>query len=261
MIGQSMKNSNPKLVSIITPAYKAAGYITETIESVQKQTFTDWEMLIIDDCSPDETASVVRKLAEKDPRIRLLKTPVNSGPAETRNIGLRVAQGRYIAFLDSDDIWFETKLEKHLEFMKSRNCVFSYGPYVTATPEGKRLKEIRVADSVDYTELLRRNIIGTLSVVVDREKTGPFWFIPDPKKELYDDYILWLDILKRGFRAYALQEILAEYRVLPNSVSRNKWKSAQRVWRIYRDIEKLSLPKSIWLFTQYAYLGSKQEYL
>lgn len=238
-----------KLVSIITPAWKAESFIKTTIDSVIQQTHKDWEMIIVDDCSPDNTFSVVEEIAKHDSRIRLIRHEKNSGPATARNTGCSVARGRWVAMLDSDDSWLPDKLEKQLEFHRKKNCVLTYTAYRRVNSDYTQIGDvIRIPDTVTYNELLGNTAIATSTVMMDRTKTGNIHF----KKMYYDDFGCWLDLLRNGDKAYGLQEDLMRYRVLSHSVSRNKLRSAHEVWKTYRNIEKLPLLQSLYYFTSYS---------
>jgi teichuronic acid biosynthesis glycosyltransferase TuaG len=237
------------LVSIVTPAYKAARFVAESIRSVQGQDHANWEMLIVDDGSPDDTASVVQGYADRDSRVKLLRQ-ANAGPAMARQTAVAAARGGYIAFLDSDDYWLPGKLTRQLAFMAETDAPLSYTRYRRIDPDGARLGHlVEVPDSLDYRSLLSNTAIATSTVIVDRAKTGPFKMT----KAYYDDFVLWLELLKRGFTARGLQEDLMRYRVVGKSVSRNKLRSAREVWRTYRRIEGLSMPHAAWCFGNYAY--------
>lgn len=237
------------MVSIITPAYRAASYIEETVRSVQVQDIENWELLIVDDCSPDDSYTVIESYALHDSRIKLLRQEKNSGPALARQRALDMAQGRFIAFLDSDDYWLPGKLSRQLAFMQERDATISYTMFRRISEDNSRIGHlITIPDQLNYSQLLKNTAIATSTVIVDREKTGPLTM----QHTYYDDYALWLDILKRGFVAYGLQQDLMRYRVLGKSVSRNKGRSAYWVWRIYRDIERMGRVKSTWCFANYA---------
>jgi len=194
------------LVSIIMPAYNCGDVIVESINSVLAQTYTNWELLIVDDCSSDNTAEVVASF--KDPRIHYQRNEQNSGAAVTRNTALRLAKGKYIAFLDSDDMWLPEKLKKQIAFMEQNNIVMSYTPYYILTSGNKQ--NIRSCpDSLNYYELTRWNRIGCLTVIYDREQVGLIQ-LPDLKKR--NDYAMWLIILRKGYTAYKFNEPLAIYR-------------------------------------------------
>lgn len=251
MGSQSIQYQN-NLVSIITPAYKAAGYVGETIKSVLNQDYMAWEMIIVDDCSSDNTLEVLQCWEEKDSRIKVISANENGGPAAARNIAIESAKGRWIAFLDSDDVWMAGKLSKQLVFHQEKDAVISY-------TRGRRFQEdvsnsghlIAAPEEIRYAELLGNTAIITSTVLVDRNKSGDFKM----KNAYYDDFVCWLDLLRSGGRAVGLQDDLLRYRVLPGSVSRNKLKSAKEVWKTYREIEKLGLVASIRHFCSYAFHG------
>lgn len=240
------------LVSIVTPAYRAARFIGETIRSVQAQTYRDFEMLVVDDCSPDDTAAIVERFAAADPRIRLLRQAANGGPAAARNRALAEARGRWVAFLDGDDLWLPDKLERQLAFHRARGARISFTAFRRIDADGSRLgRLVTVRDWLDYDRLLCDTGIATSTVIVDRASTGPFWM----KKTYYDDYACWLELLRVGGLAAGLQEDLMRYRVLGGSVSRNKLRSALHVWRTYREVERLGWLRSAWSFANYAGRG------
>lgn len=240
---------NNELVSIITPAYKAQHTILETIKSVQAQEYVNWEMLIVDDGSPDSTSEIVAQAALDDPRVRLIRQK-NAGPAMARQKALDNANGRYIAFLDSDDLWLPQKLQRQLAFMSNKNVIFSYTSFRRIRSDGSGLgHRIRIPVSLDYNDLLGNTAIATSTVIIDRKEAGELRMT----KTYYDDFVLWLGLLKRGHRAYGLDEDLMRYRVIAQSVSRNKKNSARMVWKTYREIEKLSLLASIKSFAFYAF--------
>lgn len=240
------------LVSIITPAYLCAGVVSETIQSVLAQSYPHWEMLIAEDCSPDNTREVIEHWTKVDPRVKLIKLASNSGPAMARNAALEQAKGRWVAFLDSDDLWLPQKLELGLEFAHERNAAFVFtGFRRMAATGGEPGRYIGVPASLSYRQLLGNTAIATSTVMLDTSRTGPLRM----RKTYYDDFDCWLQILKTGVLAHGLDEDLMRYRVMDQSVSRNKRKSALKVWRAYRDLEKLSIPSSFWYFSQYAVRG------
>jgi len=236
------------LVSIVMPAYLAANHVGEAIRSVQGQDVAGWEMLVVDDGSPDNTASVVAGYAALDPRIKLIRQ-LNSGPAMARQAALDVATGRYVAFLDSDDYWLPCKLARQLEFMAVRNAAISFTRFRRINQDGSEVGHlIAIPDRLDYKGLLCNTALATSTVMVDRLRTGPFRM----RNTYYDDFALWLSLLRRGHVAHGLQEDLMRYRVVSQSVSRNKVKSARMVWRTYRECEGLSSSAAAWSFAQYA---------
>jgi teichuronic acid biosynthesis glycosyltransferase TuaG len=240
------------LVSIITPAFNAARFVEETVRSVQAQTYAAWEMLIVDDCSKDDTRAILARLAAEDPRVRPIEHEKNGGPAAARNTALENARGRIIAFLDSDDLWLPEKLSTQLTFMRSCKAALSYTQFRRISQDGAvEGRLIGIPDSLQYRDLLCDTSIVTSTVMVDREIAGDFRM----KKTYYDDFAAWLEILRRGHTARGLKEDLARYRIVGQSVSRNKWKSAKMVWRVYRDMEKLNIADSVWCFANYAFRG------
>ena len=241
-----------ELVSIITPAYRCAGVVGETIQSVLDQTHANWELLIAEDCSPDDSREVIRRWAETDPRIKLIALERNGGPAAARNAALECARGRWLAFLDSDDLWLPNKLERCLAHARQHDASFVFtGFRRIAAGGGEPGRYIGVPATLSYRQLLGHTAIATSTVVLDASRVGQVRM----KQTYYDDFDCWLQILKRGLLAHGLDEDLMRYRVMGQSVSRNKRRSAGKVWRAYRDLEKLSLPAAAWYFSQYAVRG------
>jgi teichuronic acid biosynthesis glycosyltransferase TuaG len=237
------------LVSIITPAWKAAAFLPATIRSVQEQTFSDWEMLIADDCSPDATREVISAASEADPRVRLVSMPVNGGPAAARNGAISAASGRFLAYLDADDMWLPKKLERQLTFMAETGTLLSFTGFRRFGSDGGEPGHfIAVPSTLTYHQLLRNTAIATSTAMVDRDQTGPITM----RKAYYDDLVCWLEILRSGSVARGLNEDLMRYRVVSGSVSRNKLKSAKEVWKTYREIEGLGLVRSAVSFAGYA---------
>jgi teichuronic acid biosynthesis glycosyltransferase TuaG len=237
------------LVSIVTPAFNAERYLPQTIESVQRQSHGDWELLVADDCSTDRTRVIVKTLARDDERVRLIALERNGGPAMARQAAVDAARGRYVAFLDSDDVWLPGKLERQLEFMRQRAAGLSFTAFRRMAADSNRVgRLIHVPSMLTYAELLGNTAIATSTAMIDRGLTGPFGMV----KTYYDDFALWLEITRRGFPAFGLDEDLMRYRVLGGSVSRNKGRSAMMVWRTYREVEKLGIVHSSWCFARYA---------
>ena len=238
-----------KLVSIITPSFNSVKFIKQCIESVIAQTYTNWEMLIVDDYSADNSLQILKKYNDK--RIQLIELDKNVGASESRNVAIRKAKGKYIAFLDSDDLWEPQKLEKQISFMETEDIAFSFSTYQPMSDDELKLYSIIHAPKiVTYSSYLKKTIIGCLTVVIDREKTGGFEM---PNIRSSHDMALWLLIMRRGFDAYGLDENLARYRIVSTSNTANKWRSAKDVWRVYRQFEKLSFFYSIWCFLNYAF--------
>lgn len=239
-----------KKISIITPVYNAEKYITDTINSVLAQTYTNWEMIIVDDCSTDRTTQIVESFCQKDNRIKLIKHQKNQGVAMTRNTALAHAKGEYIAFLDGDDLWCDKKLEKQLAFMEKNGYVLTYTAYekLSSSP-GIKNKIIYVPSKMTYKEIYYNTAIACLTVMINREKAGDFEM---PILDHAEDQCTWQMILKKGFVAYGLNENLASYRVNFNSLTGNKIKAAQKQWKVYRKYHNFSFVKSCVYFTSYA---------
>lgn len=242
-----------ELVSIITPAFKAAATIGEAIASVQAQTLDEWELLISEDCGPDHTRQLVREWQANDSRIRLIEPMQNGGPAAARNAALEQARGRWIAFLDSDDVWLPTKLNRQLAFHRANpGTKISFTGFRRMSANGDRVgRYIPVPRWLDYKALLKNTAIATSTVIVDRQQTGNFVM----KQTYYDDLACWLALLKPGGHAAGLNEDLMRYRVMDASVSRDKRHSAKQVWLAYREIEGLGRFAASWNFAHYAARG------
>ena len=230
-------------ISIVMPVFNAAAWLKQTVASVQEQTHEDWELIAVDDCSSDGSFSMLQEMAEKDGRIRPVRLAENIGAARTRNEGIRLAQGRYLAFLDSDDLWKKTKLEKELAFLKERQAAFAFTAYEFGDENGiGNGKIVRVPQTLSYKEALSRTIIFTTTVMFDLEKIDrSLIFMPDVKSE---DTATWWRILRAGYTAYGLNENLAVYRRPKNSLSSNKLEAVRRIWNLYRKQEGLSAPVS-----------------
>lgn len=239
------------LVSIIMPSYNASRFITESIKSVIVQTYQNWELLIADDYSKDSSVEVIKKIIDKDQRIKLFSLLKNVGAAAARNVAIEHANGQYIAFLDSDDVWEPEKLERQLAFMKENKYAFTYSEYYVMEEDGKKTGSfIRIPSSLSYRQYLRNTIIGCLTVVIDRNIVGDFRM---PLIKSSHDMALWLLIMKRGYKAYGIKEVLAGYRLVSTSNTAKKWKAAKDVWRVYRKIEHLSVLFSAFCFCGYVF--------
>ena len=231
-------------VSIITPAYKCKSTIRETYESIKQQTFSNWEWIIIEDNSPDDSFEFIQNMVKGDSRVVVLRTEKNSGAAVARNVGINYAKGRFIAFLDSDDLWLKDKLKLQLKFMKDSNYALTYTNYYVMDNKGK-YKELRLKkDKATYKSLLRRNVMGCLTVMYDTQQTGKILMPLDCEKR--EDYGAWLDATRNGTVAYRLDAFLAVYRVGSISVSSNKFKMVKYQYRVFRNHEKFGVFKSIW---------------
>ena len=234
------------LISIIVPVYNAGAYIRETISMVAAQTYGNWELLLVDDGSEDDSREKIRESMESgDARIRLIEKQQNEGAARARNTGIEASKGRYVAFLDADDLWMPDKLDKELAFMKEKQAAFVFTAYEFGDEDAKRTgKVVNVPPSLTYFKALSRTVIFTTTVMLDTERTGRELIrMPEVKSE---DTATWWKILKNGFTAYGLNEVLAVYRRPARSLSSNKLEAIRRIWNLYRKQEKLSLWYSVY---------------
>ncbi len=231
-----------KLVSIITPTYNCAEFIARTIDSVQAQTYQNWEMIIVDDRSTDNTQEIVEEYIKKDERIKYHLLEVNSGAAVARTTAMQLAQGSYMAFLDSDDIWTPDKLERQLRFMTENGYAFSCTAYEQIdeadAPLGKVIKTVK---KTNYNRLLLDCPVGNSTVVYDVEKMGKFE-VPNIRKR--NDDALWLQMLKKEEYIWGMPDVLMKYRIRKNSISSNKFKVIKYHWILYREIEHLNVFRS-----------------
>lgn len=241
-------------VSIIMPLYNCEKYIEESMESVQQQTYKNWELIIIDDASTDKSVDIVKQIMKEESRISLIGLSVNSGVSNARNIGIKEAKGKFIAFLDSDDLWMPTKLAKQIEAMERENILFSYGSYSLIDENGNNRGIFKAKNKVYYEDMLKTSEIGTLTMMYNANKLGKYYFL----EVGHEDYVMKLQVLKKVKFAKGISEPLAKYRVLNNSLSSNKFRAACWQWKIYRNIEKLSLIKCMYYFTIYTYSGLKK---
>lgn len=239
-------------VTIIMPSYDSEKFIIESIESVLAQTYSNWELIIVDDCSPDDSNKIITKYVDSDGRIKLIKLQKNSGPAVARNTAIEAASGRYIAFLDSDDVWLPNKLETQINFMHDNDLAFTYSSYRLVGEDNEHLGVFITKDKISYFDMLKTCSVGCLTAIYDTKKIGKQYMPLILKRQ---DYGLWLKILKLIGETKGISEPLATYRIRKNSVSSNKVKAAKYQWKIYRDIEKLSFLKSLYYFVFYAYNG------
>lgn len=231
-----------KLVSIITPTYNCANFIAATIDSVQKQTYQNWEMIIVDDRSQDNTKEIVENYMKKDSRIQYHLLDVNSGAAVARTTAMKLAKGSYMAFLDSDDIWMPDKLERQLKWMNDNGYAFSCTAYEQIDEEDNLLnRTIKTIKKTDYNRLLLDCPVGNSTVMYDVEKMGKFE-VPNIRKR--NDDALWLQMLKKEKYIWGMPDVLMKYRIRQNSISSNKFKVIKYHWILYRKIEKLSVIRS-----------------
>lgn len=240
------------LVSIITPLYNSSLFLDKTINSIISQSYCYWELIIVDDCSQDNSIEIALDFSSKDIRIKVIQMEKNSGAAAARNTAIKAANGRFIAFLDSDDLWHPHKLEKQINFMLKNNYAFSYTAYEKINEEGKVIGYVGAPMRLNYKQLLMTNEIGCLTAIYDTEILGKVYMPTETKRE---DYATWLSILKKIDYAYGMPESLGQYRVYANQSSAKKSKMAKENWNLYRNIENLSFIKSIYYFSHYSIRG------
>lgn len=250
---------NNELISIITPCYNAARFISQTIESVQKQTYKNWEMIIVDDCSTDNSEQIVKHYSENDKRIRFVKLDSNSGsPAAPRNRAIQEARGSILAFLDADDLWKPDKLEVQLNILLNNNydIVYSNGEMVD---EGNRyIRTIKKTECVDYVRTLKHDELSCSSVMLKKSLIDGFSF----EKQMMEDYIFWLQVLRKtGAKAWNVNKVLYSYRLVNNSRSRDKKKIIKRQWYVLRHIENLNTVYALYCFVNYIWINLKKYYL
>lgn len=240
-------------VSIITPCYNAVPTISSTIDSVLSQTYSNWEMIIVDDSSTDNSADVIKQYASQDNRIKYFKTTLPSGsPSLPRNIGIENASGKYIAFLDSDDIWMPDKLQKELDFMEGNGYDLVYSYYEKMNWEGQRNNRIiKTRKKTTYCDLLKSNSIPCLTSIIRKEVLGSTRFKQIPQ----EDFCLWLDILKKGYTAYNLCEVTALYREAKNSRSANKLDMFKGYWNVIRNHQNIGLLPACYYMITYTIMG------
>jgi teichuronic acid biosynthesis glycosyltransferase TuaG len=242
-------------VSIIMPSYNSSRFIRKSIETVLNQTYKNWELLITDDNSSDETCAIIEEYVLKDNRIKLFRLVENVGGALARSNSIDHATGRFIAFCDSDDLWVPDKLEKQIKFMAENNCAFAFAPYYVIDEEDRKLGLSTTRKKVNYHDILRTCDIGCLTAVYDREQLGNMHMANIKKRH---DYTLWLRILRKIPYAYSFQEPLGYYRLRRHSLSRNKLKTMYYIWKVYREVEQISFLKSLWYLTVYGMYGFKK---
>ena len=240
-----------ELVSIIVPVHNAEKYILDTISTVTNQTYKNWELLLIDDFSDDNSVNLIKKYEKKDDRIKLLLNKENLGAAITRNNGIKNASGRYICFLDADDLWNKEKLEKQLNFMKKNNCIFSFTGYEftdeNGIPSGKK---VYVPQKINYKQALKNTTIWTSTVMFDMSKLKKDdIYMPNVKRG--QDTATWWKVLKKIDYAYGINEILSFYRRSGKTLSSNKLIALKRTWNLYRNVENLNVFYSFYNFCFY----------
>lgn len=244
-----------ELISVIMPAYNAARTISEAVESVIAQTYRNWELIIIDDCSTDSTVSIASRYAEKEPRIRIIYNTENQGASRARHNGVMAANGKWLAFLDSDDLWIADKLEKqmNLHLTTGSRLIFTASAFIDA--EGRGIDYVlHVPAGITYRELLKQNIISNSSVLIDRQL---FLKHESVGSDMHEDFACWLNVIRAGETACGIDEPLLTYRVSADSKSGNKLRAAAMNWRTYRAVG-LSFPETIYYMCCYAVNGFRK---
>ncbi|SHG51952.1 glycosyltransferase family 2 protein [Flavobacterium defluvii] len=249
------------LVSILTPTYNTEKFIRATIESVQNQTYQNWEMILVDDASTDKTVSIIEEFVQNDTRIKLFKLSKNSGNGVARNEALEKASGKYIAYLDADDLWSSTKLEKQLQFLKTNNLTFTFSYYDSIDEEGNNLnRRVEAPQPLTYKQLFFCNYVGNLTAIYDAEYFGKIKLESSEKRQ---DWRIWLTILKQIKSAEAVPESLAFYRIRKNSISSSKFNLIKHNFGVYRDFHGFNFVFSVLLMIRFLFtqLVIKQKYI
>ena len=245
------------LVSVIMPLYNGSKTIQVSVNSLLEQTYSNWELIIVDDCSTDNSYKIAREIASVNTeKIKVFQTEKNGGPAIARNIATRNATGRFITYLDSDDIWLSNKLEKQIDFITKYNYSIIYSNYEKISFKGERNgRVVKMPEVVNYNTILKSNAIPCLTAMYDVDKLGKLYQIEDRFYMSNEDYIMWIQTLKKGIIAYKLDEVLAFYRLSEHSISKNKIRMASIRWYIYRDIVGLSILNTLYYYICYLIIG------
>jgi glycosyltransferase involved in cell wall biosynthesis len=242
------------LVSIVTPVYNAAHWLPETLATVRAQTLTDWEQILVDDGSVDGSVEILEAAAREDPRFRILRTPRNGGPAAARNLALDAARGRFIAFLDADDLWQPEKLARSVEWLNLHGYSFIYHDYRHISHDGSQMGALITGPEELNLRTLhtRRGTGGCLSMVIDRSRVSDFHF-PRSHRYLHEDFCGWLSLIQRGHTGHRLPVDLGRYRLSATSRSSNKLTGVLHTWRIYREISMLPAMRAASWWLQYVW--------
>ncbi len=245
-----MAYRDAEMVSVVIPVHNAGRFLPETLQSVAAQTWKNWELLAVNDHSSDASAAIIQGRQGSLPGLRLLEC-AGKGAASARNTGIKAAKGRYLAFLDADDLWLPEKLSEQIAFMHETGAAFSFTGYEFATEDGKGTgKKVRVPETIRYEEALKNTTIFTSTVMFDREKLSlSLMLMPDVPSE---DTATWWKILKNGYTGYGLNRVLTLYRRNASSLSANKFYAVKKTWNLYRNVEHLSLGRSMSCFAHYA---------
>jgi teichuronic acid biosynthesis glycosyltransferase TuaG len=240
-----------ELVSIIIPTYNTEKFIGLTLQSVQNQTYQNWEMILVDDASTDQTAKIIKEFAKNDNRIKLTELPQNSGNGFARNVALEKAVGKYIAYLDADDLWFSAKLEKQIAFLKANNLPFTFSFYDCIDEEGNSLKRrVEAPLNLTYDQLFFCNYVGNLTAIYDADYLGKIIIEATQKRQ---DWRLWLTILKQIQVTKPVPESLAFYRIRKDSISSSKFKLIKHNFGVYRDFHGFNFVFSVLLMIRFLF--------
>lgn len=244
------------LVSVVTPVYNSEKYIEKTISSVLNQTYPNLEIILVDDCSTDNSKEIISRIQKKDKRVKYVKLAKNSGAAVARNKGLETAKGQFIAFIDSDDMWKKDKLNQQIKFMNDKKIGFTYTAYETLAEDGTtQNNHIHIPNKINYSSLLKNTAIACSTVIIDKKFTGDFYM---PLVRKGQDTATWLQLLKKIDYAYGYDEVLSSYRKVAGSISSNKVAALKRTWNTYYNIEKLPFFKAIYYFSFYTFNAIKK---
>ncbi|HUN60739.1 MAG TPA: glycosyltransferase family 2 protein [Candidatus Sulfotelmatobacter sp.] len=240
-------------VSVITPVFNAVEFLPDALRAVREQSLTDWEHILVDDGSTDRSFQLIQQAAAQDSRLVVLRTSGRTGPAKARNQGLDCARGKYVAFLDADDLWLPQKLKNCVAWMKANDYTFIYHDYRHLSRDGKKAGAVIAGpDQLDLRSLHTRRGAGCLTVVIDREKLPAFRF-PTDHQGLNEDFVAWLRLLRQGHVGHRLPEDLGRYRLSEQSRNGNRIASALACWRIYRSESSLPWSRAANWWTQYAW--------
>lgn len=243
----------PPIVSVVMPAYNTEKYIQEAVSSIEKQTLKDWELLVVDDCSTDQTYDILLKLAQEDARIRIIRNQTNCGAAMSRNIAFSQCSGKYVALLDSDDLWEPEKLEKQVICAEKTGADIVYCSYSIIDECGrKKSPDFIVPEHTDFDSMLKKSTISCSTALLKSELVAQFQF---PTHMYHEDLAYWLELLKNGANAVGVIEVLASYRIIPGSRAFNKVQSAVNRWKVYTEYLGITTVRSTCLLVQYMFLG------
>ncbi|WP_029271373.1 glycosyltransferase family 2 protein [Flavobacterium sp. KJJ] len=240
-----------ELVSIITPTFNTEKYIRATLQSVIDQSYQNWELILVDDASTDQTVAIIKEYAQNDSRIKLTELTKNSGNGFARNVALEKANGKYIAYLDADDLWFTTKLEKQIQFLKANNLPFTFSFYDCIDEDGNSLnKRVEAPLNLTYNQLFFCNYVGNLTAIYDADYFGKIVIKATQKRQ---DWRLWLTILKQIKQTKPVPEPLAFYRIRKDSISSSKFKLIKHNFGVYRDFHGFNFVSSVLLMTRFLF--------